>query len=161
AHANLDAGALTNQPPGVTVCSPEGGPSGHQDVAGGAHGANATPSRQCEGDSISGEGRMAQPWRMTKQSVAITVVATLAVLLSCYGGTAQAEDCVAPSPETAPVKVVNIYNNATVPIYAVLETAKQDLRDADGRPHDRWLQAEFNPTPGTYASTYLYRVYIN
>ena len=102
---------------------------------------------------------MAKPWSMTARSSLLAT--SLAVLLSCYGATAHAQNCVAPGPHTVPVKIVNIYNNTGRPIWAVLETAKQDLLDDRKRPHDRWLQAEFNPTPGTYASTYLYRVYVN
>jgi hypothetical protein len=69
--------------------------------------------------------------------------------------------CDSPSPRKVPVKIVNIKNNSGVPIYVVLETAKQDLLDQNNRQHDRWLQAEFQPTKGTYASTYLYRAYVN
>ena len=69
--------------------------------------------------------------------------------------------CDSPGPRTVPVKIVNIKNNSGVPIYVVLETAKQDLLDENGRQHDRWLQAQFLPTKGTYASTYLYRAYVN
>ena len=100
---------------------------------------------------------------ISKHPTWMAVVTSLAVLLSGGAGTGQAEECVSPSPREVPVKIVNIYNNSTIPIYAVLETAKQIQPDPDNqnRPHDRWLQAEFNPTPGTYASTYLYRAYVN
>ena len=59
-------------------------------------------------------------------------------------------------PDTVPKKTVNIKNNSGVPIYVVLEAAKQIING-----EDRWLQAEFQPTKGTYASTYLYRAYVN
>jgi hypothetical protein len=103
---------------------------------------------------------MTTQWRTVQQWVTVAAIA-LAALVACYGGAAQAQDCVSPNQSTSPVKIVNIRNNTGKPIWAVLETAKQDLRDNLNRPHDRWLQAEFNPTPGTYASTYLYRAYVN
>lgn len=67
----------------------------------------------------------------------------------------------APSLRTVPVKTLNIKNNSGKPIYVVLEAAKQDIKDDNGRPHDRWLQAEFNDEIGTYASNYIYRAYVN
>src|ERR1051325_3770839 len=60
-----------------------------------------------------------------------------------------------------PVKIVNIKNNSGKPIYVVLEAAKKDIKEDNGHPHDRWLQAEFKGTPGTYASNYIYRAYVN
>ena len=92
--------------------------------------------------------------------VLAAAVLTAASLLSPFAR-AQVEDCVSPSPRKVPVKIVNIKNNSGVPIYVVLETAKQDILDENKRAHDRWLQAEFQPTKGTYASTYLYRAYVN
>jgi hypothetical protein len=92
--------------------------------------------------------------------VLAAAVLTAASLLPPFAR-AQVEDCVSPSPRTVPVKIVKIKNNSGVPIYVVLETAKQDLLDENKRQHDRWLQAEFQPTKGTYASTYLYRAYVN
>ena len=85
---------------------------------------------------------------------------TAASLLSPFAR-AQGGGCDSPSPRTVQVKTVKIKNNSGVPIYVVLETPKQDLLDENNRAHDRWLQAEFQPTPGTYASTYLYRAYVN
>jgi hypothetical protein len=58
---------------------------------------------------------------MLKQSVMMTAVTSLAVLVSSYGGAVTAQECVGPSPRKAPVKVVNIFNNSTKPIFAVLE----------------------------------------
>ena len=92
--------------------------------------------------------------------VLAAAVLTAASLLSPFAR-AQVEGCDSPSPRTVPVKIVKIKNNSGVPIYVVLETAKQDILDENKRPHDRWLQAEFQPTKGTYASTYLYRAYVN
>src|SRR5262245_760285 len=71
--------------------------------------------------------------------------------------------CNSPKTEASPFKTVSIRNNTDNPIWVVLETAKQDLLDESKprRRHDRWLQAEFKPTPGTYASLYLYRTYVN
>src|SRR5215475_2312074 len=92
--------------------------------------------------------------------VLAAAVLIAASLLSPFAR-AQGGDCVSPSPRTVPEKIVKIKNNSEVPIYVVLETAKQDLLDENKRPHDRWLQAAFQPTKGTYASTYLYRAYVN
>jgi hypothetical protein len=88
--------------------------------------------------------------------VLAAAVLTAASLLSPFAR-AQGGGCDSPSPRTVPEKIVKIKNNSGVPIYVVLETAKQDILDENKRPHDRWLQAEFQPTKGTYASTYLYR----
>jgi hypothetical protein len=92
--------------------------------------------------------------------VLAAAVLTAASLLSPFAR-AQVEGCDSPGPRKVQDKTVNIKNNSGVPIYVVLETAKQDIRDEKNRPHDRWLQAEFQPTKGTYASTYLYRAYVN
>ena len=93
--------------------------------------------------------------------LAAAVLAAAALLAPFARAAANIEGCDSPSPRTVPVKIVNIKNNSGVPIYVVLETAKQDLLDENERQHDRWLQAEFQPTKGTYASTYLYRAYVN
>src|SRR5262245_10879050 len=101
-------------------------------------------------------------WRLPKRTLITMAVATaLAILASSHASAAPVEACVSPAPGDVPVKVLNIFNNSRILMYVVLETAKQDLLDANGLPYDRWLQAEFNPTPGRYASTYLYRAYIN
>jgi hypothetical protein len=92
--------------------------------------------------------------------VLAAAVLTAASLLAPFAR-AQVESCDKPSSGTVPVKIVNIKNNSGVPIYVVLETAKQDLLDQNNRQHDRWLQAEFNDLVGTYASTYIYRAYVN
>ena len=92
--------------------------------------------------------------------VLAAAVLTAASLLSPFAR-AQVEGCDSPSPRKVQAKIVNIKNNSGVPIYVVLETPKQDILDENNRPHDRWLQAEFQPTKGTYASTYLYRAYVN
>src|SRR5262245_27938036 len=106
---------------------------------------------------------MMERWGTSKEHMWMAVVASLALLLASGAGAARAEECVSPSPREVPVKTINIYNNSTIPIYAVLETAKQIQPDPENqnRPHDRWLQAEFKPTPGTYTSTYIYRSYVN
>lgn len=94
--------------------------------------------------------------------VLAAAVLTAASLLSpSTGAAADQGGCDSPGPRTVPVKIVNIKNNSDDKIYVVLETAKQDLLDENNRQHDRWLQAEFQPTKGTYASTYLYRAYVN
>jgi hypothetical protein len=99
--------------------------------------------------------------RLTAPIIAVILaVISLVVLVSGYASAAPPE-CIAPSPRPVPVKTLNIYNNSSIPIYPVLETAKQNLLDEDGNPYDRWLQAEFDPTPGRYASTYLYRTYVH
>src|SRR5262245_10620386 len=86
----------------------------------------------------------------------------LAVLAPYSTETAKGDQCQSPGPRQVPFKIVNIRNNWDKPIWAVLETAKQDIPDPQTKkPHDRWLQAEFDPTPGTYASFYLYRAYVN
>jgi hypothetical protein len=92
--------------------------------------------------------------------VLAAAVLTAASLLSPFAR-AQVAGCDSPSPRKVQDKRVNIKNNSGVPIYVVLETAKQDLLDENKRAHDRWLQAAFQPTKGTYASTYLYRAYVN
>src|SRR5262245_12244177 len=92
--------------------------------------------------------------------VLAAAVLTAASLLSPFAR-AQVEGCDSPSPRKVQDKTVNIKNNSGVPIYVVLEAAKQIIPDEKNRPHDRWLQAEFNDLKGTYASTYLYRAYVN
>ena len=105
---------------------------------------------------------MTKPLVLSKLMAALILAVTfLAALGSDPAAAAPPEECVGPSPRDAPVKALNLYNNSSIPMYVVLETAKQNLLDADGLPSDRWLQAEFNPTPGRYASTYLYRAYVN
>ena len=105
---------------------------------------------------------MPKPPRLTTP-VATLVLAliALAALGSSPAGAAPPETCVSPGPRDAPVKVLNLYNNSSIPMWVVLESAKQNLLDSEGLPYDRWLQAEFNPTPGRYASMYLYRAYVN
>jgi hypothetical protein len=73
----------------------------------------------------------------------MAVVTALALLLAGGASAAWAQACVSPSPREVPVKTINIYNNSTIPMYAVLETAKQIQPDPENhnRPHDRWLQA--------------------
>src|SRR5262245_6280611 len=105
---------------------------------------------------------MSERWRMgsmTRRSVMIVVA--MAFLAIPVTRSAEAQ-CVGPAQQDVPFKIVNIRNNWDKPIWAVLESAKQDIVDPDTKkPHDRWLQAEFKPTPGTYASSYLYRAYVN
>ena len=96
--------------------------------------------------------------------VLAAAVLTAASLLSPSTGAAADPTYLMPaasSLRTVPVKTVNIKNNSGKPIYVVLEAAKQDIKDDNGRPHDRWLQAEFNDEIGTYASNYIYRAYVN
>src|SRR5262245_30018015 len=100
--------------------------------------------------------------RMTKRSVLILMMAAIVSLANPTPRAAEAA-CVSPPSQAVPFKTINIRNNWDKPIWAVLESAKQDIPDPDNnnKPHDRWLQAEFKPTPGTYASFYLYRAYVN
>jgi hypothetical protein len=101
---------------------------------------------------------------MAMRSTLMQAVMAVVVALVPYSvEAAKNPPCVSPAAGTAPGKIVNIQNNTDNPIWVVLETAKQDLLDdhKPPRPHDRWLQAEFQPTLGTYASTYLYRTYVN
>src|SRR5262245_40330196 len=109
---------------------------------------------------------MTKPWRlrnMTKRSAMIVATMTFLAALAPYSSeTARGDTCKSPGPRAIPFKTVNIRNNSDKPIWAVLETAKQDIPDPiTKKPHDRWLQAEFDPTPGTYASLYLYRAYVD
>ena len=62
-------------------------------------------------------------------------VTSLAVLLS-GNASAAPPACVSPAPRTVPTKVLNIFNNSSIPIYVVLEAAKQNLLDANGQPYD-------------------------
>src|SRR5262245_38316385 len=106
---------------------------------------------------------------MAKRSVwPVTVMTFLVVLVPYFaeagkGSGPQDALCVSPASKAIPSKTVNIRNNTKNPIWVVLESAKQDLFDdhKPPRPHDRWLQAEFGSTDGTYASLYLYRAYVN
>ena len=94
--------------------------------------------------------------------VLAAAVLTAASLLAPFArAAARIEGCDSPSPRMVPDKIVNITNNSDHPIYVVLEAAKQIIQDENNRPHDRWLQAEFQDLKGTYASTYLYRAYVN
>src|SRR5881396_1817381 len=70
--------------------------------------------------------------------VLAAAVLTAASLLSPFAR-AQVEGCDSPSePRKVPDKTINIKNNSGVPIYVVLETAKQIIPDENNRPHDRW-----------------------
>ena len=65
--------------------------------------------------------------------VLAAAVLTAASLLSPFAR-AQVEGCDSPSPRKVQDKTVNIKNNSGVPIYVVLEAAKQIIPDENNRP---------------------------